>query len=230
MNANFHDHMQQWANGHRPTCIACLGDSVTAGYTASGVIDHAQVYHARLKNELAMRYPLAVVNIINAGVAGDSAQGGCNRLQRDALVHQPDALIIAFGLNDSAGHEAGLPAFEKSLRHVVQTSRDAGVKWLVLVTPPMMATADNPHIHANDRRHVASILQRHHSGALPMYAQTIRQVARAMDVPLADVHARWQALADAGTDTNAMLANGLNHPTGQAHAIHTDEILKALLA
>lgn len=218
-----------WSNGQRGVCIACLGDSVTAGYTSAGVVDHEGVYHARLKRMLHERWPLMVVNVINAGVAGDTIKGGLVRLQRDALVHQPDLLVIAFGLNDASAMREGIQTFATNLTQAIHQARAAGVLRIILVTPPMMATADNPNIHPSNRNSLERILLRQNTGVLSHYAQTIRDVAHQLGVPVADVHAQWQAMAQAGIDTNAMLANGLNHPTSDAHQIHADALMEQLM-
>src|SRR5690606_13460870 len=134
-------------------------------------------------------WPLVVPNVINAGVAGDSA-AACveKRLDRDALVHQPDVLIIAFGLNDTSGYEAGLERFVASLRHIIEKAQGQGVRWIVLVTPPMMATKENQHVHPDNLNSVPGIVRRQTKGILAMYAQAIRDLGQAMDVPVADVH------------------------------------------
>lgn len=226
---DFDSFMNQWTNGQRGPCIVCLGDSVTAGYTTSGVIDHETAYPSRLRKKANVLWPMVVPNVINAGVAGDSAIACVeNRLDRDALVHRPDVLIIAFGLNDSGGYEAGLPGFVTSLTTIIEKARAQEVTWIVLVTPPMMATKENQHVHPDNLGSVPGIVRRQTKGILSLYAQAIRELGQSLDVPVADVHAKWEALAASGVDTDFMLANGLNHPTSAAHDIHAQAIWKAL--
>ena len=68
--------------------IAFLGDSVTHGAfecTDGGsgcVFDFAAVYHNRLRLMISQKYEWIPVSIINAGVAGDTAAGGLQRLAR----------------------------------------------------------------------------------------------------------------------------------------------------
>lgn len=225
---DFNSFMKQWTNGQRCPCVVCLGDSVTAGYTQSGVIDQHHAYPAQLRNMFQKTWPMVVTNVINAGVAGDSAQASLARLQRDALVHRPDVLIVAFGLNDSSRDQAGLDDFETSLKTIIQLATEQGVRWIVLVTPPMMATRETEHIHPVNMVSASGIIKRQNDGTLALYAQAIRQVGEQMSMPVADVHAQWQVLAESGVDTNQMLANGLNHPTGQAHEIHARAIFNTL--
>jgi lysophospholipase L1-like esterase len=225
---SFHDAFKYWNMGKRGICLVFLGDSVTQGYTAYQVLEHRRVFHQRVKEALNEIYPQVVVNVINAGVGGDRAPQSLDRLERDVFPHQPDGLVIAFGLNDANQGEAGLARFVAALRNIVEQARERGVKWVVLVSPPFMATKDNPNIAPANRSHLEKILNTQNSGVLAKYAQAIRELGAELNVPVADVHAHWQGLAQQGVDTNAMLSNGLNHPTPEAHQIHADLVLEAL--
>ncbi|MCA9839048.1 MAG: SGNH/GDSL hydrolase family protein, partial [Trueperaceae bacterium] len=59
-------------------------------------------------------------------------------------------------------------------------------------------------------------------------AQVIRVCAREIGLPLADVYASWQALAEEGQDTNYLLANGLNHPTAEGHRLTAELIFELI--
>ena len=111
---------------------------------------------------------------------------------------------------------------------MVDQAKTRQIKWIVLVTPPLMATGDNPNISPADRHYTERIVHAQISGMLAQYANAVREVGLQMGVPVADVYAQWEALAKAGVDTNTMLANGLNHPTAEAHEIHAKAILDAI--
>ena len=85
--------------------IVAFGDSVTQGYTKANTIEAKYVYHQRLKEQLENRYPLTTFSVINAGVAGFTAEGSLERLQRDVIRYQPDLVLIGFGLNDAVAWE-----------------------------------------------------------------------------------------------------------------------------
>lgn len=89
--------------------IAFLGDSVTQGCfeiyeTEQGyvetIFDKSSAYHKRLEEMPSMLYPNVPINIINAGISGDTSWGGAERLDRDVLSHNPDLVVVCFGLND----------------------------------------------------------------------------------------------------------------------------------
>ena len=56
----------------------------------------------------------------------------------------------------------------------------------------------------------------------------MRAVAKELNVPLADAYAEWQALKQRGVDTTAMLVNGMNHPTPEAHKIFADKLYELI--
>ncbi len=74
--------------------ILMLGDSLTAGY---GVAPRAAL---PVRLEAALRERGFEVEVINAGVSGDTSAGGLARLEW-ALADDPHAVIVALGANDA---------------------------------------------------------------------------------------------------------------------------------
>lgn len=56
------------------------------------------------------------------------------------------------------------------------------------------------------------------------YVQGMRDVAKELDVPVADAYAEWKRMADEGVDTTALLSNGMNHPTPEMHKLFADKL------
>lgn len=73
--------------------ILVLGDSLTAGYG----LPPANAFPVRL--EAALRAEGRPIQVINAGVSGDTSAGGLARLDW-ALAERPDAVIVELGAND----------------------------------------------------------------------------------------------------------------------------------
>lgn len=74
--------------------ILVLGDSLTAGYG----LEQAATFPVQLEDQLRMAgYD---VNVINAGVSGDTTAGGLARLEW-ALADQPEIVIVELGANDA---------------------------------------------------------------------------------------------------------------------------------
>lgn len=77
----------------RPVKIVALGDSLTAGLGLSA----AEAFPAKL--ERALRAKGLAVEIVNAGVSGDTAAGGLARLDW-SVPAGTDAVIVELGAND----------------------------------------------------------------------------------------------------------------------------------
>jgi acyl-CoA thioesterase-1 len=78
----------------KPLKIVALGDSLTAGYGLSG----GDAFPAKLA--AALQAKGIAVNIVNAGVSGDTASGGLERLEW-AVPEDTDAVIVELGANDA---------------------------------------------------------------------------------------------------------------------------------
>jgi acyl-CoA thioesterase-1 len=69
-----------------------LGDSITSGH--------------RLPADVAFPHRLGQalgVPVVNAGVSGDTTDGGLGRLDRDVLAHRPYLVVVELGVNDAFG-------------------------------------------------------------------------------------------------------------------------------
>ena len=77
-----------------PTLV-CLGDSLTAGYgaTVPGEDDRNKSYPAFLQAKVN-------ITVVNAGVSGDTAEEGLNRVKKEVLSQNPGIVIIELGAND----------------------------------------------------------------------------------------------------------------------------------
>lgn len=81
------------AQGQSPFRLMVLGDSLAAGYG----LPKEEAFPARL--QAALRSAGLVVEVIDAGVSGDTSAGGLARLDW-ALASKPDAVIVELGGND----------------------------------------------------------------------------------------------------------------------------------
>jgi acyl-CoA thioesterase-1 len=81
------------ARSEEPVTLVALGDSLTAGYN----LPASEAFPAQL--EAALRERGHDVTIINAGVSGDTASGGRDRVDW-SVEDGTDGVIIALGAND----------------------------------------------------------------------------------------------------------------------------------
>ncbi len=205
-----------------PVTIAFLGDSVTQGcfecwYDEKvgffGNTEPHQGYVSKLQSILRLMCPTAQLNIINAGVGGDTAAGGLARFQRDVGRYEPDLVVVAFGLNDSAAGPAGIAGYRSALREIFGRVQELGAECIFL-TPNAMNDNVSPYLTDPKLIEAAELFM---NSCLDDYVAAAREVATEADVPVCDVYAKWQTLRKVGIDTTELLANKLNHPVRQMH-------------
>ncbi len=224
---------------HKPIpTVAFLGDSVTHGCfellpdEKEGfvpVFDRTSVYHARLAAHFRTLYPTASVNIVNAGISGDSARGGCTRLERDVLSFHPDLCVVCFGLNDVNRGKEDLDGYRESLHEILLRIQASGSE-VIFMTPNMMNTRCSANITLPKLREIAERTARLQTdGTMELYMETARLVAESLSVPVCDAYAKWRAMYDAGIDTDALLSNHINHPTREMHELFATELLHVIL-
>jgi len=195
--------------------IACLGDSVTEGWFAyHKPLAPRAVYHHVLWEMLCDAFPDKAVNIINAGIGGDNATMGLARIERDVLSHRPDICTVCFGANDIWGEDTA--EFESSMRGIITRLLDAGIR-PVLMTQHHMNKAVSPDTHPDLTEIAEKMAARQNSGHAASFFAVTRRLAAEYDLPLADVWAAYDRMAEQGIDTDTMLANHINHPTPAVH-------------
>jgi lysophospholipase L1-like esterase len=69
--------------------VVCFGDSITHGFGVEGTLS----FPSLLGRLLSTR-------VINAGMDGDTTEGGLARLESDVLRFRPDIVTVEFGAND----------------------------------------------------------------------------------------------------------------------------------
>jgi acyl-CoA thioesterase-1 len=114
----------------RPVNIVAFGDSLTAGYG----LPANEAFPAQLQRALdAKGLP---VNVVNAGVSGDTATGGLSRLDW-SVPDGTDAVILELGANDALrGFDPGVTrkALDTMLRRLKE--RKISVLLCGMVAPP----------------------------------------------------------------------------------------------
>lgn len=107
--------------------IVFLGDSITEQYQYSNYIE---LY-------LTTRFPDWNLFFLNAGIGGDTANGGANRFQKHVLDEKPNAITINFGMNDGGYkdfNEQRHATYVKKTTEMLEAAKKAGVR-VALVSP-----------------------------------------------------------------------------------------------
>src|SRR5271154_3788780 len=105
--------------------IVFLGDSITEQYEYSSYIE---LY-------LTTRFPQWNLTFINAGIGGDTANGGAGRFGNHVLAEKPTAVTIDFGMNDGGYGKFNPGAaknFIKKTEDMLEMAKKAGVRVAVI--------------------------------------------------------------------------------------------------
>lgn len=201
-----------------PIRIVCLGDSVTKA-VRSGVEPH-ETFCAVLERQLtAADRP---VQVINAGIGGNTTADGLKRFQADVLNHKPQYVVLMFGLNDSwidngkAASRLTVEEYQANLGEMIQKLTAQGTK-VVLMTPnPALSPTYGPERNAT----------------LKPYVTAVRQLAAEHGLPLVDVYRHFAELRLEAAEINSLFTDDMHpNPAGQAQIAQLlHEYFKAALA
>lgn len=208
-----------------PINIVVVGDSVSHGWMEGEMTNYYAVWHNRLRLMINAVWPRVPVNVINTAVGGVCADYAVAHYTRDVHPHRPDLVIAAYGLNDVNGTRE---AFAENMAAMARLCRADGID-VVFLSENMLNTrydpAGTPPQHAEYAQKTAAM---QNGGHMDAYMDTLREVAAAERVPLADAYALFRAMADAGMDTTALLCNRINHPGAVTHAIFAEVLYHCL--
>jgi len=162
--------------------IVFLGDSLSAGYG----LPESQAFPFLVEEQL--RKQGHAVDVLNAGVSGDTTAGGLSRLDW-VLRSEPQLLVVELGGNDALRGQP-LENTERNLREIVRRGRAAGARVLLL-------GMDVPTNYG--------------PGYAEGFAELYGRIAEQEDVAFVPGFIREVAL-----DPSLMMADGL-HPTAEGH-------------
>ncbi|MEZ0295701.1 MAG: SGNH/GDSL hydrolase family protein [Candidatus Methylacidiphilales bacterium] len=187
-----------------------IGDSITqSGF----YLPYIDLYYIT-------RFPQNKVKMFNAGINGDTAEGGLKRHSWDVAPHGPTVASIAFGMNDvgrdcyAAGKDGAevekrrrgcLESYENNLRNLVARLQDDKVS-VVLLTPTIF---DN----------VAPVAGAHLPGlneALAECAQIVRKIGAETGCPVVDFYGPMLSVTEkrqAADPAFTMIGTDRVHPT-----------------
>ena len=189
-----------------PVRIVCFGDSVTGVYYHTG---NRRAWGELVGIALRRLYPRAHLEMINAGVSGNTTADGLQRMDADVLRHHPQLVIAMFGLNDVT--RVAPEDFRANLRQIVARSRQSGAE-VVLMTPNLVSPGDK-------QRTLESVTA---------YAQITREVGRELAVPVVDTFHAFQAVQ--AQDHRAWLGimSDTIHPNMRGHKLLAGEVVWTL--
>lgn len=208
---------------HGPINIVIFGDSVSHG-ALNGTIDYENVYWNRLKKKLNAFRDYMPVNMINASIGGTTAKLSLDRFERQALKHEPDLMIIAFGLNDV---NFPLEEYLDSLQQMFAKCQAAGCD-VIFLTPNMLNTYVAEDTAPRYLKYAAETAEYQNSGRMDRYIYAAMALAKEMGVAVCDCYAKWKELAKT-QDTTQLLINRINHPCSEMHQMFADSLYDMII-
>jgi len=191
--------------GRETVRIVAFGDSITGVYYHTG---GRRAWCDMLGIALARIYPHAKLEMLNAGISGNTSAQGLARIDRDVLARRPDFVVVMFGMNDAA--RAPREQFAANLQSIVERCRKAGAA-VILSTPN--------NVYANPVRPIDRLAE---------FAQTVREVARRLDAPLADCYAAYEEVLHRDPLRWKLLMSETIHPSMNGHKLFAEVMAEAI--
>lgn len=198
----------QLAAGKNTARIVCFGDSITGVYYHTG---GRRAYCDMLGIALKKIYPGAKLEMVNAGVSGESTVNALARMDRDVLSKKPDLVVIMFGMNDCCRPDVTPELYVSNLKEIARRCREIGAE-VVLCTPNSVYPGD-------PGRTVEK---------LAATAETVRNVAKDISVPLADCYRAFENVRAASALEWKLLMSDTIHPNMNGHKLFAGVIAEAV--
>ena len=150
--------------------VAFLGDSITAnGSVTPG--GYVRLVEAGLAQQGIK------IEVIPAGVSGNTSKDMLARLDRDVLAKKPVVMTLSCGVNDVWHGATGvaLEPYKQNIRTIVDRAEAAGIK-VVILTATLIT--EDPAVANNQK--------------LATYNDFLRELAKEKKLPLADLNADEQ--------------------------------------
>lgn len=206
-----------------PITIVAFGDSVTHGAVAFGEINYETVYWNRLKKKINTLRNYVPVNVINAGIGGITAKDSLARMDKQVLAHNPDLIIVCFGLNDVNGT---LEDYLESLKEIFSKSQKSGAD-VIFMTPNMLNTTVTSDTSEEFYDYAIKTAGMQNEGRMDLYIDSAIQLAENMGVTVCDCYRKWKKLSET-QDITYLLANRINHPTKEMHELFAESLFETI--
>lgn len=212
------------ASADDQSVVVTFGDSTTA------TRGELRVYSQVLAEELDE------IKVINAGVGGHNTDHAAARFERDVRAHNPDVVVIQFGINDAAvdvwkdppatKSRVSLEDYEENLRHFVDTLTNDGAAIILMTPNPLRWNKKMREMYGktpydpDDEDGFNAFLKR--------YAGAVRNLAKEKNLPLVDVYQLFETHgATTGQSVDELLLDGV-HPNDRGQKIVAEGLIPLL--
>ena len=228
--------------GNPPATLASIGDSVTQGCFEllpvgndgfKAVTRPRSSYNEKLREIFQTLCPDAQLNIINAGINGDSTSYGLERLQRDVLKFSPDLVTVSYRLNDCHMGEEGSELYASNLGKIFDECIKSGAE-VIFMTQNCMNTYVKydkdyityiPSLYEGEK----TTAEIQNSGLLKRYYDAARCECEKRNIAVCDCYALWEQMHKSGIDVTSLLVNNINHPSEDMHYLFAYELFRTII-
>lgn len=108
-----------------PLTIVYYGDSIIEGCEASGrnlIKPSMPIFTTMVTEQLRKSYGYESIDEKNTAVGGTNSEWGKDNAGMMVAIHNPDLVVIGFGMNDSGGN-ISVEAYEQNIREIIKTVR-----------------------------------------------------------------------------------------------------------
>lgn len=190
--------------------IVTLGDSISAGANASALYDAAPyqpAYPELVRRQLAERFQ-GPVEMKNLAVGGTDTGWGLTQIDK-VVEAQPQLVILAFGMNDSAGRSA--KSYQENTKAMIAKIREKLPECEFILVASMLGNRD-------------WIRLKHE--AFPQYRDALKELVEP-GIALADLTSVWTTFLELKQDWD-QTGNGVNHPNDFGHRVYAQVITTLL--
>lgn len=194
----------------QPVSMVVLGDSISSGCNASGWADgppYQPAYPDLVQQHLQACYG-SEVTMTNAAVSGTSTPWGLTKIDEIAALN-PDLVILAFGMNDSAGRSA--EEFGANTAAMIARTRATLPSAEFILVASMLGNRDWTRLNHD---------------MFPRYRDELAKLCEP-GVGLADMTSVWTEFLKRKQDHD-LTGNGVNHPNDFGHRVYA-QVISALL-
>jgi lysophospholipase L1-like esterase len=196
----------QLASGQGPVTIVCFGASTTGVYYHTG---GRRVWCDMLGLALHKVYPLAKLEMLNAGISGDTTVDALQRIQASVLAKKPQLVVVEFLLNDVV--KVSPSDYRDNLVRIVKELRSSGAE-VILCTPNLIYPED-------PTRPLTRVVA---------YVDIVRRVGAELHVTVADVYRAFEQIRSQNAWVWTTTMDDTLHPNLRGHIVVAEEVAHAI--
>jgi lysophospholipase L1-like esterase len=207
--------------------LVAFGDSTTA---PRGPV---KTYADCLRNDLSAKG--LAVDVVNAGVGGNTTEDARMRFEKAVLAHQPTLTVIQFGINDSAVNvwdnppatlsRVPISRYVANLEYFIESLRKQNSQVILMTPNSLRWTVALKTLYGKAPYHPDD--PDGFNVPLRPYVEGVRMLAHKKSLPLIDIYAAFQEY-EKSQPMDDLLLDGM-HPNDKGHRLVADRLIAEIL-